>query len=287
MLWRGRAGKKVLARRNGNHRTFYGEHVTALPAALGKFVRMIKVLDNWPRALVDHLGLSRGDYLYRLHDGSTFEVRGGTDDRHVLFEIFVERIYDAPIGPGDVVVDIGANIGGFTVLAARNGASVISFEPFPTNFAILERNCKRNEVRATLTRCAVAGVAGSQVMYLPDDQNMSGRYSLHPGRGSSTITIDSVTLDQIVEEHKLDRIDLLKIDCQGSEYEILYQTSDSVLDRVQRIIVECEVFPDKPEWSVEELSRYLARHGFSVGISERLIHATRDAPPQGAHDQRV
>jgi hypothetical protein len=55
------------------------------PSRAGKLLSLVRAVENWPRTLADHLGLTRGDYVCRLRNGLEFFVRGGTDDRHVIF----------------------------------------------------------------------------------------------------------------------------------------------------------------------------------------------------------
>jgi hypothetical protein len=94
---------------------------------MAKLRRLIARIQTWPRALADHLRLTRGSYVCRLRDGSAVEIRGGTDDRHVLFEVFVEDIYPVSVRPGYTVVDVGAQIGCYTIRAATPGPRVYAF----------------------------------------------------------------------------------------------------------------------------------------------------------------
>jgi FkbM family methyltransferase len=86
-------------------------------------------------------------------------------------------------------------------------------------------------------------------MFSLDNRGHTGRYRLHEGRGAQTLEVSRVPLDDVVHEHRLERIDVLKIDCQGSEYAILYGVSLQTLGRIRTIVVECETFPDPAEWS--------------------------------------
>lgn len=253
---------------------------------LAKLARLRRTFRNWPRVLLDHLGLARGAYACKLRDGTTFDVRAGTDDRHVLFEIFVQGIYDAPIRPGDTVVDIGANIGGFTILAGRRGARVIAFEPFPANFVALERNVQRNGLHATLVQAAVADAERTSELFIPDDESYSGRYSLHRGHGGETIQVTCIPLDAVLLRYDLPHIDLLKLDCQGSEYEILFNASAETLARTRALIIECEEFPDRPEWSTNAMRRFLETHGFATSAAGNLVRATRVGASTALGDQK-
>ena len=243
---------------------------------LGKLRRLTQAVDNWPRALVDHLGLSKADYICRMRSGICFHVRGGTDDRHIIFEVLAERIYPVKLPPGSVVVDIGAQIGCFSVWAAQQGARVLAFEPYPPNFAALERNMRLNGLTdVRLFQVAVSDKREIREMYLPENATHSGRYSLHVGRRTDSIHVPCFSLGDVIQENRLDRIDLLKIDCQGSEYEIIYGAGADALGRTHAIIAECEVFANHPQWSMHELAGYLRNHGFTVETRRNILCAAR------------
>jgi FkbM family methyltransferase len=229
--------------------------------------------------LVDHLQLRSGNYLCRLRDGLEIEVRGGTDDRHVLFEVFAERIYPLPCRGRGAVVDVGAQIGCFTLLAARAGHRVLALEPSPANFSILCRNVERNSAaHVELIQAAVGERRRTGRLVLPDDASHTGRFSLCPGRGARTVSVRVRTLDEILRHAGIERVALLKIDCQGSEYEILYSAGTSLLERIDSIAVECEVFPDRPEWSLAALQRFLEANRFQTATRGNLLYANRTLP---------
>lgn len=241
-----------------------------------KLRRLVRAVDNWPRALADHLRLGSGNYLCRLRDGLEIEVRGATDDRHVLFEVFAERIYPVPAAGGGVVVDIGAHIGCFTLLAASAGHRVLALEPSPENFSLLRRNVQRNGgVEVELVQAAVGERRRTGSLVLPDNGSHTGRFSLFPGRGVRTVRVPVLRLDEILRDARIDRVALLKLDCQGSEYEILYSAGAGLLERIDSIAVECEVFPDRPEWSLTALQAFLDAIGFRTAARGNLLYADR------------
>jgi FkbM family methyltransferase len=245
----------------------------------GKLLRLRRAIWNWPRVLLDHTHLTKADYVCYLRNGTTFNVRGGTDDRHVIFELFVEQIYPVRVRAGSIVIDIGAHIGCFTVWAASQGARVFAYEPFPPNFTALQRNLARNRLNDVyLFNLAVAGDRQTRKLFLPQNKMDSGRNSLYPGRGTETIDVESVTLDQVLSANRLEHVDLLKIDCQGAEYEILYKANPQTLARISAIIVECEYFEGEEKRSVGGIAKYLEDGGFVISSKGNLIHARR--PPK-------
>ena len=241
-----------------------------------KFQGLRRTIRNWPRALLDHLHLTKADYVCHLRDGASLNVRGGTDDRDVIFEQFVEPPYPADISRGQVVVDIGAQIGAFTIWAARKGARVFAYEPYPPNFAVLEGNVAQNSLEnVSLSKSAIARIPGPKKLFLPADQTHSGRSSLFSHRGSETIDVEGITLDEVVASHRLERIDLLNIDSQGAEYEIIYGASPEMIARISTIVVKCETFAEGREKSVTWLAGYLAVMGFEIRIQRNVIHAAK------------
>lgn len=129
-------------------------------------------------------------------------------------QIVVEEVKE-----GDVVLDIGANIGYYTLLFARlvgDQGKVFAFEPDPVNFSLLERNVLINGYRnVTLIRKAVWNETGGLRLYLDDRHKGDHRvYDSHDGRES--IVIDAVRLDDYFQDCS-SRIDFIKMDIQGAE----------------------------------------------------------------------
>lgn len=240
-------------------------------------VGIIRTARNWGDVLLDHVGLVKHRYVCENRSGLRFNLRGGTDDSRVWFEIYVRGCYgQAAIQPGAVVVDIGANIGCFSVRAARNASRVLAYEPFQSNLDLLRGNIDLNSANnVQVFPFAVGGNEGLSTLFIPDDDGFVGRVSLHPGRGTRTTECICITLDQVVLDNELNQIDLLKIDCQGAEYEILYQASADTLGRCRQVIAECEIYENRPEWSIAALGRHLMEHGFDVQTHHNLLYARR------------
>lgn len=129
--------------------------------------------------------------------------------------------------PGDVVIDIGAHIGMFAIYMALCFPQVVihAFEPFPENFELLEQNLNRNGI--TSVRIHRQGVTGDgrflEMVTNPQNSGGSTCYSRTLDHRRCT-GIPSTTLDQIFDSLDVDKCKFLKIDCEGSEYEILSST---------------------------------------------------------------
>lgn len=127
----------------------------------------------------------------------------------------------------DVIIDIGAHIGMFAIYAALRFPHVVihAFEPYPENFAQLKQNLDRNGI--TTVRIHHQGVSGDgRLLEMVSSPLNSGGATCHSRtleQGRST-GIPSITLDQIFDSLGVDNCKLLKIDCEGGEYEILFST---------------------------------------------------------------
>ena len=171
-----------------------------------------------------------------------------------------------------VVVDIGANIGTFSLYAAKLcGASrVLSFEPFPGNYDVLNDNVERN--RLTNVTCVNQAVAGNRGLRTLNLNSMDpGSHSLVIGSSERSVEVECCTLEDVFQRFCLTRIDYLKIDCEGAEYEIL-ENATSRLKQIGRISMETHTTLHRNPKDLEELLR---RHGFVVRLFGGLLYATR------------
>lgn len=168
--------------------------------------------------------------------------------------IFRERFFDVSdpelrfvehvLRPGGVFVDAGAFHGWYTLVASRvvgpQGLAV-AFEPNPDAYAILERNVALNERRnVRIFNCALSDADGSAVLYWgPDDGVASSLGPVPGGKGWDQVT--TRRLDDVVDELKIQRVDLVKVDVEGAEASLLRGAVDVL--RESTPVVLFEVYP--------------------------------------------
>jgi FkbM family methyltransferase len=141
-----------------------------------------------------------------------------------FYEKYETKLFKKLIEKGMVVVDVGANIGYYTLLAARflsEEGKVVAFEPDPYNYSLLCRNIELNGYRNVIpVRKAVFSKPGKMKLFL-DKSNLGG-HSLSEAnvdKGAS-ITIETTSLDDYFKNTDC-KIDVIKMDVQGSEMEVL------------------------------------------------------------------
>lgn len=167
----------------------------------------------------------RGDKFLITHEG--IEVFLPRRDWGMFPEIFHDRVYEQFFGmaPGDVVIDIGAHVGVFTLKAAKavgEKGQVVAIEPEPGNVALLRQNIARNGTENVIViDKAVSSYKGEAKLNLSDLSSCTSLVQPLLYSSGNCIEVETDSLDNIVSELGLSRVDFIKIDAEGSEPEIL------------------------------------------------------------------
>ena len=183
---------------------------------------------------------------FHIHGTELFigDVAGSIAATWVANETFLDEygLHRIEFDPGDVAIDIGAHVGLFAIYLAKRhpDISVLAFEPDPVNFHNMLANIAANRAMNVVPR-HLAVTRDARPFTLDRPPGNSGGAGGYGGRrdGFARATAASITLDGIFERFAITRCKLLKIDCEGAEYEIL--TSTSVLDRVDWLSGEFHV----------------------------------------------
>ena len=159
------------------------------------------------------------------------------------------RTFASTVKQGMTVIDIGAHIGYYTLLFAKcvgSSGRVFSFEPLPTNFALLQKNVQLNNLRQVQTfNQAVFSRAGEITISVPDDQPNSGNGSVCLDKGVQQFRVNAVLLDAFCEEFLI-RPDVLKMDVEGAEYEVLMGAKRVIAQFRPKLLIELHHFDGNP-----------------------------------------
>jgi FkbM family methyltransferase len=205
-----------------------------------------------------------------LLDGRSLWLRVGTSDRSIVWEVFLKDNYCTERIEGRLacVVDIGAQIGLFSLKMAPRADRILMFEPEPENFKLLSRNLSgpRHEHVEKFNK-AVARQAGKLRLYVAPDN--PGAHTAFPATTSAVEKfqeVEAVRLPDILDARKISHIDYLKLDCEGAEYEIMASLAEWGLDRISYIGMEYHSVKDASTetHSGEAMEKLLRQHGFAV-----------------------
>lgn len=240
---------------------------------------------RWSSALLrDSLRLGRDAYVAKSRSGSALKLEPGRGEWFTFYENLIRGDYFhnlARLEEGSCVVDIGANIGAFTVDAARRvgpAGCVHAFEPDPEVCERLSDNVKLNGLtNVVIHNCAVGGENGEACLYR---------------HGKSAFTSLLATVDDRSQQHSESftvrvmgarealqacggRIDLLKVDCEGAEYDLFDALDADAVAAVKQISMEVHAVPNRTPASLEQRLEVL---GYQVTPGYPLV-ATRTADP--------
>ena len=194
----------------------------------------------------------------------------------VFKEVFMEDFYDiehlvAKLPHNPVIVDVGANAGFFAALlfSKMEKARVFAYEPMPSNVLLFQQTMAANPSMSTieLHQVAVTGLPTGHIeLFTTDTEDntvVSSIFSNFNGLNNKKISVAAQSLTDIIDEKGLEQIDLLKLDCEGSEYDILYNTDAAILQRVKMMVIEVHQIDEKRN-NLKSLTNYLQSIGYTI-----------------------
>ncbi|MGC8924337.1 MAG: FkbM family methyltransferase [Candidatus Micrarchaeia archaeon] len=164
------------------------------------------------------------------------------DGLSMLEEIFIDEIYNCKVKHQPIIVDIGANVGFYSIWAG-------------CNYKNPRINVDENHMNIKIYKKAVGGKAGKDTIYL---SYASGLSSLTQRSDYDSEEVEVITLKDVFEQNNLKKIDILKIDTEGSEYNILSK-AEQLLGKIHNILLEYHSRDD-----LEKLLTLFKKNNFEV-----------------------
>jgi FkbM family methyltransferase len=228
-----------------------------------------------------------------LGDGFTVFGLSPDETRFMYREIFEDRCYlqkGVTLEDGDCVFDVGANIGLATVFfhRERKNVRVFAFEPNPAAGECLRANVERHGVNARVFACGLLDAAGTQPFTrypansvssgfhadAAQDRATTQSYMINTGiaahgaevfsaalyRKQETLDCPVRTLSEVIEEERVERIDLLKVDVERSERQVLAGIREEHWERIRQLAMEIT----EEEGGLNEVQEMLRGLGFTV-----------------------
>jgi FkbM family methyltransferase len=184
--------------------------------------------------------------------------------------------------PTDIVLDVGGNVGVFMLWAAPQmpRGRVVSVEPAPRAFACLKMNVERNKLGNVTAIHAAAGAREGtlKLVTYPGLEGLTHAADVPPPSigqvlqktgWATRVSAPLLPLSRIMDEQRLERVDYLKLDCEGAEFEILRGLPDKYWPRIARIAIE---FHDAgADRRHGELVSILKARGYNVEVEASWI----------------
>jgi len=253
-----------------------------------KNLQMRRVLNN----IKNHLNWFDyyiNKYFKSRKDSFTFKCRGGLKISvpQRLMQTYKECFFDETYFKGlpksilktpiQTVVDVGANAGYFSLFIFNHSpkAKVFAYEPMAVNFKLLSKYKNENDdLDYTVVNKAVSnsGQGSITLNYDSSDSFTTDASIFEPNSQSDSIVVETTSLQNIINDNKLQKIDFLKLDCEGSEYNILYNAPISVLDKISIVSIETHKGNAENE-NREAIIRFLKKNGFVTKFENDIVWA--------------
>lgn len=195
-----------------------------------------------------------------------------------IYEEFEVGLLPREITPGDIVVDVGANIGYYSIIFSKLvGAQgkVYAFEPDPVNFSILKKNIELNKcTNVVLEQKALSNKTGKITLYV-SEENRGDHRIYDSGDARKTVEIEAVRLDDYLTTRAPHGVNFIKMDVQGAEVAVLEGARD-VLRRSAALTMFSEFWPfaiTKARRNPREFFAILKESGFSFSDINYPKHA--------------
>lgn len=246
--------------------------------------------------------------LHELPNKMEIAYQSRVELAHFYEDIFEKQIYlrhGITLNEGDCVFDVGANIGLFTLFVSRNyiDVAVYSFEPAPPLFEILRANTSRHAPTARLFNCGLSSeTRDATFTFYPNSSGMSSFYGdereekevlrsimrnqldqgvegmqdvmkyaddiLEERFKSQTFTCHLETLSNIIREHQVERIDLLKIDVQKCELDVVLGIDEGDWKKIRQIVIEVHDLDGR----LEQMIAQLKSHEYRVTVEQDQMY---------------
>jgi FkbM family methyltransferase len=246
---------------------------------LARYVNLAKNIENWQEYISDKVKRKSRNlsFITRPH-AIVFEVPRAL---YLVFkEIFMEDFYEISnlvkkLPENAVVVDVGANAGFFNYLlfSKMPNVKVYAFEPMPSNVALFQKNISANKILKNNIHLYQKAVTGTEKESLElfteattNNTVVASIFSQFHEENNSVVSVPAITLASIIEQQALTTIDLLKLDCEGSEYDIIYNTDPAVFNKIRNMVIEVHDIDDDRN-NIKAFNYYLQQHGYKTSYS--------------------
>ena len=204
------------------------------------------------------------------------KIESPRDSIEAYIEVFTEKVYDQEAVPkaGDIVIDIGAYVGMYSIKASHfvgPTGLVVAVEPLPSNLAYLENNLK-SLPNTRIIKVALSDYIGEGKLY---SSASTATHSMTYKRKNFT-KVRVTTLDELVKELELLRVDYIKMDAEGSDLHILKGARQVLLDNFPTLSMACYHANSNGVPCVGKVITYLENIGYKYVTEKGYIYARKE-----------
>lgn len=243
----------------------------------------IRAYKNYPTLIWPLTRILKEDRVMCARSGSKMYVRSIFGPHFVVVhEMFARddyQISSVKLKSNPTVLDIGANIGAFSILVANRhkDAKIFSYEPEKNNMGMLLKNIKLGLFgdRIFPKPLAVSDVSGTKNFFLSSAEDSHSLLQEFTG-GSDTVEVKCTTIKDILNDNKIDFVDLLKLDIEGIEYDILYNLPEEIFSKIGYLVLEIH---DRRGYQRADLIQFIKDKNFTIvpSLKNRRVFVAKNS----------
>ena len=231
------------------------------------------VFKNWIIFPLAYYNLIQSNFIvFKTRTNKIIKIRKHSTDLMALANVWIIEEYNKinfEINNNDIVIDVGAHIGLFSLYASQfcSKGTIYSFEPIKENYELLLANVQLNNLQQVhIFNLAVSKYNIPIKLYINDDDAGHSIFS----QSSQNIMVDSISLQKIFDDNKIEHCNFLKLDCEGAEYEIIKNLPLAYFEKIDKMIIEYHMADSHPEL-LSELCEILSNHSFEIEINSSSL----------------
>ena len=183
--------------------------------------------------------------------------------------------FGVTLAPGDYVLDAGANIGTFSIIASSvvgESGKVFAFEPLKEISDVLEENSQKNNCKNIIIENKILGEISKEVEFfynLESNYNAASKTLKHDG--DKVVTLKQITLDEYVSRNAIEKIDFIKADIEGAERDLLKGAEETIKKFKPRLALRTYHLPDDKEVLYDLVRKFVPE--YTIKLHNKTLYA--------------
>lgn len=209
-------------------------------------------------------------------NGLKLDAEGNLESLFTLEEVFIQRSYADyfPFYKKVTILDVGAHKGYFSLFAFNNvlqGSTIIAVEPNGNNSSVLKKNLHQNQVSGVHVVHAAIHTSDEKIkLFTSESENHS--LVVDTAKKNEFTVVQGIQLATLMADFQVERVDFLKLDCEGAEYEVLYKLPKAIYEKIEVISMEFHDLKQTGSTALD-LADHLMQMGYEIlKLEHRASH---------------